>query len=123
MKLRSALLALVLAVAAVPLVHAQDPSPAQRGPGDRRMQMMFKDITLTPAQQTRVDSVLAHYRTQMGPMTPGSPPDSAAMAARRSLMQKQSADIRALLTREQQPVFDRNLEEMRAAMQRRQGGM
>jgi Spy/CpxP family protein refolding chaperone len=44
------------------------------------------------------------------------------MATRRSLMQQQSADIRALLTREQQPIFDRNLEELRSAMRRRQGG-
>jgi Spy/CpxP family protein refolding chaperone len=86
------------------------------------MQMMFKDITLTAAQKGKVDSVMAHYRAQMTPPTSGQRPDSAAMAARRSLMQKQNADIRALLTVEQRPTFDRNLEEMKNAMQRRQGG-
>lgn len=120
MKLRAALIAFVLALGAAPFAQAQE-----RGQGEaaeRRMQMMFKDITLTTSQRSEVDSIMAHYRKEMGPMTPGSRPDSAAMAARRSLMQKQNADIRALLTREQQPIFDRNLADMRAAMQRRQNG-
>ena len=117
MKLGSALLALALAVIAVPAVSAQERG---QGQDQRRMQMMFKDITLTPAQKTGVDSIMAHYRTRLGPMTPGSRPDSATMAARRGLMQKQNADIRALLTGEQLPVFDRNVEEMRGSMRRRQ---
>jgi Spy/CpxP family protein refolding chaperone len=119
MKFRAPLVAFVLAILAAPLVHAQERGP---GGGERRMQMMFKDITLTAAQKSSVDSVLTQYRQQRGPMTPGSRPDSATMATRRSLMQQQSADIRALLTREQQPIFDRNLEELRSAMRRRQGG-
>ena len=120
MKLRVALIAFVVALLAIPAAQAQERGPGERG--ERRMQMMFKDITLTAVQKTSVDSIMAFYRQQMGPMTPGSPPDSAARAQRRSLMQKQNADIRALLTREQQPVFDRNLEEMRNAMPRRPGG-
>lgn len=120
MKLRAALVAFILALVAAPLVQAQE--RGQAGGGERRVQMMFKDITLTATQQAGVDSIMAHYRKEMGPATPGSRPDSAATAARRSLMQKQNSDIRALLTREQQSVFDRNLVEMRNAMQRRQGG-
>lgn len=120
MKFRAPLVAFVLAILAAPLVHAQERGPG--GGGEQRMQMMFKDITLTAAQKSSVDSVLAHYRQQRGPMTRDSRPESATMATRRSLMQKQSADIRALLTREQQPIFDRNQEEMRNAMRRRPGG-
>lgn len=119
MKIRAALVAFLLALMAVPAAHAQE--RGQQG-GERRMQMMFKDITLTAAQRTKVDSVMTHYRGEMGPMAQGQRPDSAAMARRRTLMQKQTADIRALLTREQQPVFDRNMEEMRSERQRRQGG-
>ena len=118
MKIRAALFAFLLALMAVPAAHAQERNQG----GERRMQMMFKDITLSAAQKTKVDSVLAHYRSEMGPMNSGAKPDSAAMARRRTLMQKQTTDIRALLTREQQPVFDRNLEEMRNERQRRQGG-
>ena len=74
MKIRAALLASLLALMAVPVAHAQE-----RGQGgERRMQMMFKDITLTAAQKTKVDSILAHYRAEMGPMNQGSRPDSAA---------------------------------------------
>jgi Spy/CpxP family protein refolding chaperone len=120
MKLRSVLIAMILALVALPAAQAQGPGGG--GMGERRMQMMFKDITLSQAQKAKVDSIVAVYRAQMGPMNPGTPPDSASMAHRRSLMQKQNADIRALLTPEQQPVFDRNVEEMRNTMQRRPGG-
>jgi hypothetical protein len=102
---------------AAPVAHAQE-----RGQGrESRMQRMFQDITLTSVQKSKVDSVMAHYRTQMGPMTPGSRPDSAARAGRRAVMRKQNTDLRLLLTPAQQPIFDRNIEEMRSAMQRRQG--
>lgn len=118
MRIRAGLVATLLFLMAAPGVHAQE-----RGQGsERRMQMMFKDITLTGVQKTTIDSIMAHYRSQMTPMSPGSPPDSAAMASRRARLQKQNSDIRLLLTPEQQPVFDRNIEDMRAAMRRRQGG-
>jgi Spy/CpxP family protein refolding chaperone len=117
MKLGMTLLALALATVAVPTAHAQE-----RQGGQRRLQMMFQDITLSDAQKVKVDSVMLYYRTQLVPSTPGTPPDSAAMAARRTLMQKQNADLRALLTPEQRPAFDRNMEEIRKAMERRQGG-
>jgi len=119
MKLRTALVAFLLAFLAVPAAQAQDRAPG----GERRIQMMFKDITLMPVQKTSIDSIIAEYRRQARSMTPDTRPDSTARANRRALMQKQNADIRALLTREQQPIFDRNLEEMRSVMQRRPGGM
>lgn len=115
MRFRTALLTLGLALAATVAVHAQD---SGNGP-DRRTRMMFRDITLTEAQQAKVDSILAHYRAQM-PASPGGRPDSATMATRRAAMQHQWADIRAVLTKEQQATFDRNLEEMRNRMGQRQ---
>jgi Spy/CpxP family protein refolding chaperone len=122
MRFRATLLTLGFMLGAVAAAHAQGQGQSQ-GLGDyqqRRMQMMFKDITLTPAEHTKVDSIMAVYRAQMPPRpAPGTPPDSAAMAARRSLMDKQNADIRAALTNEQQPVFDKNIQDMRAMMQQR----
>jgi Spy/CpxP family protein refolding chaperone len=120
MKLRTLMIPVVLAFLSVSSAHAQGSSQGNGSPDERRIQMMFKDITLTPAQKTKVDSVVAHYKSEMGPMTPGAQPDSAAMARRRSLMQKRTTDIRALLTKEQLPAFDKNVEEMRA--QRRPAG-
>jgi Spy/CpxP family protein refolding chaperone len=122
MKLRTALVTLILAVLAIAPAQAQARERGPGGNGERRMQMMFKDITLTASQKMAVDSILASHRREAEPMAARSRPDSATMAHRRGLMQKQNAEIRAVLTREQLPVFDRNREEMRSAMQRRRGG-
>ena len=118
MKLRIAFIPLALTLISGSASQAQTP---RQGGAEGRTQMLFKDITLTTAQQAKVDSIVGHYRSQMSPMTPGTPRDSATMAARRALIQKQNADLRLVLTKEQLPVFDRNVEEMRVAMQRRTG--
>jgi len=99
------------------LTRAQTPPPSNRGPG-RRMEILFKDITLTPAQQTKIDSIQAHYREQMPSFTPGSPPDSATRERVRAIFRHELDDFRAVLTPDQQSTFDRNMEAMRA----RRGG-
>ncbi len=111
----------MLALAAVPAV-AQNPQgpPGGRGAmGQRRMQMLLEGITLTPAQQTRVDSIQTAYRAKMPAFTPGQMPDSATRAQRTDLTNKMDADIRTVLTAEQQTVFDKNLANMRQMMQQR----
>lgn len=118
MKLRRAIIPLLLTLISLSSAQAQGAGPG-RGE-DRRMQAMFKDITLTAAQKTQVDSVMTRFRSEMGPMTPGTPPDSATMAHRRELMQKRTTELRLILTKDQQTVFDKNVEEMRA--QRRPPG-
>ncbi len=113
--------AAMLALAAAPTM-AQNPQgpPGGRGAmGQRRMQMLMEGITLTPAQQTRIDSIQAAYRTKMPAFTPGQMPDSATRAQRMELTNKMDADIRAVLTPEQQPIFDKNLANMRQMMQQR----
>jgi Spy/CpxP family protein refolding chaperone len=124
MKFRATLLTLGLILGAVAAAHAQGQGQSQGqapGQGDyqqRRMQMMFKDITLTQPEQTKVDSIMAVYRAKLPPRpAAGTQPDSASMAARRVIMDKQNADIRAALTKEQQPVFDKNIKDMQAMMQ------
>jgi Spy/CpxP family protein refolding chaperone len=83
------------------------------------MEMLMQGITLTDTQKASVDSIAASYRAQMPAMTPGQPPDSAARAKRMEIMQKQYADVRTVLTADQQTVFDKNLETMRANMANR----
>ena len=100
------------------VTRAQTPPPSNRGPG-RRMEILFKDITLTPAQQTKIDSIQSHYREQMPSFTPGSPPDSATRERVRAIFRHEVDDFRAVLTPDQQATFDRNIEAMRA---RRGGG-
>lgn len=83
------------------------------------MEILFKDITLTPAQQTKIDSIQSHYREQMPSFQPGSPPDSATRERVRAIFRHELDDFRAVLTADQQSTFDRNVEAMRA---RRSGG-
>lgn len=89
-----------------------------RGPG-RRMEILFKDITLTPEQQATIDSIQSHYRSQMPSFNRGTPPDSATRERIRALFRHELDDFRAVLTADQQRTFDKNLEAMRA---RRGGG-
>jgi len=92
--------------------------PSGRGP-ERRAQLLFKGITLTPEQQAKVDSIQTHYREQMPSFTPGSPPDSVTREKVRGLFRHQVEDIRAVLTADQQKVFDTNLADLRKG---RRGG-
>ena len=92
--------------------------PSGRGP-ERRAQMLFKDITLTPEQQAKVDSIQTRYREQMPSFTTGSPPDSATREKIRGLFRHELDEIRAVLTADQQKAFDKNLAELRKG---RRGG-
>lgn len=109
-------------LSATALAFLSSPALAQRpygrAPG-RRVEALFEGITLTPDQQARVDSILKHYRGQMPSFTPGSPPDSATREKIRGLFRREVDDLRAVLTAEQQPAFDRNVTAMR---ERRPGG-
>ena len=111
----------VIAVAA-PQTQAQGGPPpgGQRGPG-RMMEMLMQGITLDDAQKAKVDSIQAKYQKEMPPFTPGEPPAPEAMQKRRELMAKQQDEIRAILTADQQKVYDKNLADMRERMGRRPG--
>ena len=112
-----ALLAALLVLGA-PAAFAQGGGPPQGQGRGRQMEMLMQGITLTDAQKASVDSIVTAYRAQMPPMQQGTPPDSAARAKRMEVMQKQMADVRAVLTKEQQAVFDKNVETMRQNMGR-----
>jgi protein CpxP len=93
--------------------------PGGRGGFGRGDQAMLRGITLSADQQQRVDSIRTSYRTQMEKMRTSG--DREAMRAQmRPLMEKQQADIRAVLTADQQRQFDQNAAEMRSRME--QGG-
>lgn len=96
---------------------AQTPRPRpERG---RRVETLLEGVALTPEQRAKIDSIGAHYRGQLPSFTPGSPPDSATREKVRDLFRRLRDDIRAVLTPDQQQIFDRNAGEMRA---RRPGG-
>lgn len=121
MKLRFALVSSALLALSASVALAQNPPAGmpgggmgmrQGGPG-RRMQALFNGITLTAAQQKSVDSIQAAYQPRMRAMfTPGSPPDSATQARMADLRSGEDRDLRAVLTPDQQKIFDKNLEAM-----------
>lgn len=101
----------------------------QGGPGargGRGMAMLFEGITLSDAQQAKVDSITAKYRAERQKMMPngmgGGPPDEGMRAKMTEMMNKQNGEIRAVLTADQQKVFDANVEKRRQMMQQRQSG-
>ena len=79
--------------------------------------MLFAGITLTPAQQQRIDAIRTKYRTERGKLMPGGTrgvrPDSATRARMTAMATRQNAEIRAVLTAEQQIVFDNNIAEQK----------
>ena len=118
-----AILALAFLGGAATTVSAQSDQGSQQGGRAggraRMMDQLLKGIELSSAQKASVDSIQTSYQSQMPAFTPGSPPDSNARAQRRQIMQKETADIRNVLTPDQQKTFDKNLEDMRSRMGRR----
>ena len=131
MRIRFALVSTALLALTASAALAQNPSGppgggmGMRGPG-RYIQALLNGITLTSQQQASVDSIQAIYSPRMRALfTPGSPPDSAARARIAEIRSAENQDIRAVLTPEQQKVFDKNLAEMPpmgAGMRRPPGG-
>lgn len=113
--------ALVLAVAPMANAQAGGGMGGGGGRGGRMMAMLFKGIELTDAEKAQVDSIQAAYRAKMPARTPGQAPDPSARAAMRETMQKETADLRSVLTPDQQKVFDKNVEDMRNRQRDRSG--
>ena len=113
-RILSAAAMLLIATAGTAVAQGQGPNRAAM-----RMQALLNGITLTPAQQTRVDSINTAFQSQMPAFTPGQRPDSASMAQRRALGARRDSTIRAVLTPDQQATWDRNMEQMRANMPQR----
>ena len=120
MSRRMAALSIGFMLVATSFARAQ--SPGGGGFAERRMQRLLQGITLTADQRAKVDSITTKYRAQMPPFTPGTPPDSATRARMRALFGNQDEEIRALLTPDQQKVWDQNVAEMRKRMQQRAPG-
>jgi len=100
---------------APPAGAAQGAPQGPQGGRGRGMQMLFEGITLTEAQQKQVQDISEKYRGEMRALMPngmqGGPPDDATRAKMDDLRSKQNAEIRALLTADQQTIFDKNVAE------------
>jgi len=116
---RLAMMAAAMFFGVTMVAHAQDPQQ-QRGGGRGNMAaMLFKDITLTPAQQAKTDSIQTKYREQMQALRAAGGDQQEMRAKGRELQEKQRDELKAILTDDQKKVFDKNVEEMRAQMQNR----
>ena len=121
-RLLTTTLALALGLALAPALSAQTPGGGPRGPG-RMQAMALQGITLTPAQQAKVDSITAKTRAQMPAMTPGTPPSDADRQKMMSLSTASLKEIRTVLTPDQQAIYDKNVAAIQQQMQQRmQGG-
>ena len=127
--IRIATLAAALCVGMTSIAAAQgQPEPqGQGGRGGGMGGMLLKDITLTDAQKDQIKTIREKYLPQQmelrkAAQATGTAPDEATRAKMMDLQEKQAADIRALLTADQQKVFDTNLKEMRDRMEARRKG-
>lgn len=95
--------------AMVPAAPPPSPSELQK----QIMDFLLRGITLSPEQKTKLDSTLAAHREDR--MAFGTAvADSATMAARIKIVRRHMAQNRALLTEEQQKIYDKNFAELRS---------
>ncbi len=78
----------------------------------RQNEMLFKDITLTDAQKAKVDTIQTKAAAERTAMMQGGQMDETARAKMAEMRTKTNTAIRAVLTAEQQPIFDKNLAAM-----------
>lgn len=113
--LRTLALGTALVVGAASVASAQTTETRPMGSMQQsRPNPALKGIDLTPAQQAKVDSINAKYRSMMPAMTPGTPPDSAMRMKRSEMMTERNTEYRAVLTPDQQKTFDKNVADMKA---------
>lgn len=77
---------------------------------------LFKGITLSPAQAATIDSIRERYIVQYQVFTPGVRPSPAIRQRVRELVRQELAEARAVLTPEQQPVWDLNVADVLALL-------
>ena len=132
--IRIATLAAALCVGITSVAAAQGTEPPQQGQGQGEMRrgggmggLLLKDINLTDAQKAQVKTIREKYAPQQlelrkAVQATGGPPDEATRAKIADLQSKQAAEIRAILTADQQATFDKNLAEMKSRMESRRNG-
>jgi Spy/CpxP family protein refolding chaperone len=121
--------ALLAGSTAVAGAQAGTQAPAQQGgPGGGRggFNRSLNGIELTEAQKAKVAEIQAKYQPDLQALREsmqGGGDRAAAFTKMQAIRDKMNPEIRAVLTAEQQVIFDKNLAEQKARMeQMRQGG-
>jgi protein CpxP len=130
--IRIATLAVALCAGMTSVAAAQGQPEPKEGQGEMRRGggmggMLLKDITLTDAQKAQIKTIREKYvpkqlELRKAVQATGGPPDDATRAKMMELQSQQSAEIRAILTPDQQKTFDNNLHEMKERMDARKNG-
>ena len=132
--IRIATLAAALCVGITSVAAAQGTEPPQQGQAQGEMRrgggmggMLLKDINLTDAQKAQVKTIREKYAPQQlelrkSVQATGAPPDEATRTKMMDIQTKQTNEIRAILTADQQVAFDKNLAELKARMANRSNG-
>ena len=121
--------ALLAGGTAVAGAQAATQAPTQQGgPGGGRggFNRSLSGIELTEAQKAKVAEIQAKYQPELAAVREsmqGGGDRAAAFTKMQAIRDKMNPEIRAVLTVEQQAIFDKNLAEQKARMeQMRQGG-
>ena len=116
--LRIAALGVALVVGTALSAHAQGGGGMGGGRGGRgNMLMVGIDSTLSPDQKAKVAEVMAKYAPEQQAIRDLMQTDrEGAMKKRVELSGKMNPEIRAILSKEQQATFDKNLEEQAKRM-------
>jgi periplasmic protein CpxP/Spy len=130
--IRIATLAFALCAGMTSVAAAQGQPEGQQGQGGMRRGggmggMLLKDITLTDAQKDQIKTIREKYvprqlELRKAVQATGGPPDEATRAKMTELQTQQSAEIRAILTPDQQKTFDHNLHELKEKMDEQRKG-
>ena len=122
--IRIAALGIALVAGSSVVASAQGGPPAgaqqQGGPGARSPEpAASKDITLTAEQQTKIEEINKKYAPEMQVIREsmqGGGDRAEGMKKMNDLRAKMSPEIRAVLTAEQQAIYDKNTADMKARM-------
>jgi len=119
--IRIAALAAALLIGGAAIASAQG-AMQQGGQGRRNMQL--DGIELTDAQKTKLEEIQKKYQPEMmalrAEFQSGSGDRAGLMKKTAALRERSSAEIRAILTPDQQVVFDKHTAEMKARMEQMQ---
>jgi hypothetical protein len=118
-KVRLAMMAAAMFLGVSTVARAQDPQQQSRGNRPNMAAMLFKDITLTPVQQAKADSITGKYREQMQALRAAGGDQQEMRTKNRELQEKQRDELKAILTDDQKKTFDKNFEDMRQARENR----
>jgi Spy/CpxP family protein refolding chaperone len=133
--MRIATLGVALLLAATTVADAQDAGGRRGGGRGGRggVGALMQNITVTPDVQVKIDTIVAKYRAETmaifeaaggggGGGGRGTQLDTASQSKVTAINSKRNAEIKALLTPDQQKTFDENVAAVAAGRGRRGGG-